>query len=158
MEIPMQYAIFAETVRFYQKGGILLTEYHFPGFSTHWISFPGILYSLNIISRDFLLARVSRNVRVYTKRAFWAIERYFSSSLSMGAFKGAMGWNLEKKNFFFWSAFFQVLGFFRDFLLYGNCLCSTFSKSWAFSGIFYSTAYVVNFLSPGHFPGFSTPP
>ena len=125
-------------MRFYQKGGILLTEYHFPGFSTHWISFPGILYSLNIISRDFLLARVSRNVRLYTKRAFWAIERYFSSSLSMGAFKGAMGWNLEKKKFFFWSAFL---------------------KSWAFSGIFYSTAtvYVVHFLSPGHFPGFSTP-
>ena len=87
----------------------LLTKYHFPEFCIHWISFPGIFYS--IVHRT----RVSRNVRVYTKRAFWAIERYFSSSLSMGAFKGAMGWNLEKKNFFLLKCVFSSPGHFPGF-------------------------------------------
>ena len=159
----MKYAIFAETVRFYQKGGILLTEYHFPGFSTHWISFPGILYSLNIISRDFLLDCAS-NARAFQEMC--ACTRNARFGRSSDIFQVPCRWGLSrglwdeiwKKNFFFFrSAFFQVLGTFRDFLLYGNCLCSTFSKSWAFSGIFYSSIiiYVVHFLSSIYVATFS---
>ena len=107
----------------------LLTEYHFPEFCINWISFPGIFYSN---------ARFEKCARLHQTRVL-GDRAIFFKFLVDGGFQGGYGMKFGKKKFFSSEV--------------------RFFKSWALSGIFYSTAtvYVVHFLSPGHFPGFSTP-
>ena len=96
------------------------------------------MYSLNIISRDFLRARFEKCALVHETRVL-GDRAIFFKFLVDGGFQGGYGMKFGKKKFFSSEV--------------------RFFKSWALSGIFYSTAtvYVVHFLSPGHFPGFSTP-